>query len=62
MLLTFNTTTRSFNVSVDLIDDNMYESEEDFNGTLTSSLPRLTISPENALATIEDDESRYNSV
>ena len=57
VLLTFNATTR-LNVSVNLINDNTYEREEDFNGTLTlvSTSPRVSIGPDNALATIEDDE------
>ena len=36
----------------------MYEGEEDFGGTLTlvSDSPRVTIDPDIAVATIEDDE------
>ena len=60
VLLTFNAATRRLNVSVDLRDDNIYENEEDFNGVLTTSSPRVTISPDNALATIEDDEGMQN--
>ena len=58
MLLTFNATTRSAELEVDLIDDSVYETVEDFNGTLTlvSNSERVTFNPENAVATIEDDE------
>ena len=61
VLLTFNAATRKLNVSVDLITDNIYEREEDFNGVLTTSSPRVTISPGNALATIVDDESKRSN-
>ena len=45
------------NVSVNLIDDNLIEGEEDFKGILTLiSGENVTISPGNALATIVDDE------
>ena len=57
VLLTFNAGTRRLNVSVDLFGDSRYEREEDFNGTLSSDSPRVTISPDNALATIVDDDS-----
>ena len=43
-------------MSVDLFDDNVHEGEEEFNGILTSDSPRVTVSPDNALAIIEDDE------
>ena len=59
MRLTFNAGTTSLNVSVDLRDDNLYEREEDFNGNLTFvSGERVTVSPDNALATILDDEGK----
>ena len=57
MLLTFNAAARRLNVSVDLFDDSRYEREEDFNGILSSDSQRVTISPDNALATIMDDDS-----
>ena len=57
VLLTFNAGTRRLNVSVDLMNDLMYEGEEDFNGILSSDSPRVTVSPDNALATILDDDS-----
>ena len=59
MLLTFNANSTRIEVEVDLIDDFVYEGEEDFGGTLTlvSASPRVTISPNNAVATILDDES-----
>ena len=58
VLLTFNAATRSIQVEVELIDDNVFERDEDFNGVLSlvSSSPSVTIGPDNALATIEDDE------
>ena len=60
VLLTFNATTRRIAVTVDLIDDNLFEQEEDFSGivTLISDSQRVTISPDIALATIIFDESR----
>ena len=60
--LIFNASTRSIEVQVDLIDDSVHETAEDFNGTLTlvSDSERVTISPDNALATIEDDEGEGN--
>ena len=60
VLLIFNAATRRLNVSVDLIDDNKYEREEDFNGILNSDSPRVTVSPDRALAIIEDDDSMQN--
>ena len=59
MLLTFNAATRSIEVPVNLIDDSVYEEEEDFSGTLTlaSSSQRVTIVQGSALATIVDDDS-----
>ena len=59
VLLTFNSTTTSIEVSVNLVGNNVTEGEEDFNGilTLVSTSPRVTIGPDNALATIVDDES-----
>ena len=57
MLLTFNAAARRLNVSVDLFDDSTYEREEDFSGILSTDSPRVTISPDNALATIVDDDS-----
>ena len=58
VLLTFNAATRRIEVPVNLTDDRVYEGEEDFGGTLTlvSDSPRVTINPDNAVATIEDDE------
>ena len=63
MLLTFNAATRSREVSVILRDDSVYEGEEDFRGilTLVSESPRVTISPDNAVATIEDNEGMKTS-
>ena len=60
VLLIFNAATRRLNVSVKLIDDNTYEREEDINGILNSDSPRVTVSPDNALAIIEDDDSMQN--
>ena len=58
MLLTFNGTTTSIEVPVNLTDDSVYEGGEDFSGTLTlvSDSPRVTVAPSNAVATILDDE------
>ena len=63
VLLTFNAAKRIIHIEVDLIDDSAFETDEDFNGaiTLVSNSPRVTISPDNALATIEDDEGVQNS-
>ena len=62
VLLTFNASTTRLNVSVELIDDNAYEREENINGilNLVSTSPRVSIGPDNALATIEDDEGMLN--
>ena len=45
-------------MSVDLINDRVYEGDEDFSGTLAlvSDSPRVTIDPNNTEATILDDE------
>ena len=58
VLLTFNAATRSIEIEVDLIDDLVFEGEEDFNGILTLVLdsPSVTIDPDNALASIGDNE------
>ena len=58
VVLTFNAITRSRKVSVDLTNDSVYEGEEHFSGTLTlvSDSPRVTINPDNAVATIVDNE------
>ena len=57
VLLTFNATTRNTEVEVDLIYDSFNETIEAFNGTLTlvPNSQRVTVSPDNALATIEDE-------
>ena len=64
VLLTFDAATRSIAVSMNLIDDSVYEGEEDFSATLTlvSDLERVTIDVDNALAIIEDDESEYKGL
>ena len=58
VLLTFNASSRSREVPVNLTDDSVYEGDEDFSGTLTleSTSPRVTIDPEKVLATIEDNK------
>ena len=58
MLLTFNASTTSIEVPVNIIDDGVYEGEEDFSGTLNlvSDSPQVTIGPSNAVTTILDDE------
>ena len=63
MLLTFNATTRITHINVDLKNDNVFETDEDFSGilTLVYNSPRVTISPDNTLVTIEDDEGKQNS-
>ena len=59
VLLTFNAATTRLNVSVSLIDDNLSEKEEAFNGNLTlvSDSQRVTIVQGSAVATIVDDDS-----
>ena len=59
MLLTFNATIRRIEVSVDVIDDSVFEGDEDFIGTLTlvSDSQRVAIDHGSAVATIVDDES-----
>ena len=59
VLVTFNGTTRSIDVSVNLLGNYVPEEEEDFSGilTLVSDSPRVTIDPDIALATIVDNES-----
>ena len=67
VLLKFNSTAnfRMFQVQVSLIDDNDFTGNKEFNGTLTfvSSMERpsvpVIISPDNALATIVEDESMF---
>ena len=63
VLLMFNAATRSIQIKVGLIDDIAFETDEDFNGilTLVSGSPRVTIDPDNALATIEDNEGVQSS-
>ena len=62
VMLTFNAATRRIEVSVDLIDDNEFEGEEDFSGTLTlvSDSQRVAIDHGSVVATIVDDESGQN--
>ena len=62
VLLTFNADTTRLNASVELIDDNTYEREEDFKGilTLVSTSPRVSIVTDTAVVTIEDDEGMQN--
>ena len=59
VLLTFNAGTRRLNVSVNLIDDNLFEKEEHFNGNLTlvSDSQRVAIVQGSTVATIVDDDS-----
>ena len=63
VLLTFNAATRSIEIEVDLIDDLVFEGEEDFSGilNLVSDSPSVTIDPDNALASIGDNEGVQNS-
>ena len=58
VLLTFNAATRSIDVPVNLIDDSVYEREEDFSGTLmlVPDLQRVAIDRGSAVATIVDNE------
>ena len=59
VLLKFNAASKRIEIPVNLINDMVFEREEDFNGilTLVSDSPDVTIGPDNALATIENDES-----
>ena len=63
MLLTFNAATRNIEIEVDLVDDLVFEGEEDSNGilSLVSTSPSVTINPDNALAIIGDNEGVHNS-
>ena len=54
--LTFNAATRSIDVSVNLIDDRVYEGEEDFVGNLVTDSQRVAIVQGSAVATIVDNE------
>ena len=62
VMLTFNATTRSVQVEVDLIDDMVFETDEHFNGilTLVSDSPRVTIDRGSTVATIVEDEGEQN--
>ena len=62
VLLTFNGTTRSIDVLVDLFDDNLFEGEIDFSGNLTlvADSQRVAIVQGSAVATIVDDEGEQN--
>ena len=59
VLLTFNAATRRNEVSVNLIDDSVYEGEENFVGNLTlvADSQRVAIVQGSAVATIVDNES-----
>ena len=59
MLLTFNAITGTHEVPVDLLNDNEFEGDEDFNGILTlTSGERVVVDPENAPVTIVDNNGK----
>ena len=61
MLLTFNATTTTYEVPVDLLNDNDFERDEDFNGILMlTSGERVLVDPGNALVTIMDNDDGSN--
>ena len=63
ILLTFNAATRSIDVSVNLIDDSVYEGNEDFIGNLTliTDSQRVAIFQGSAVATIVDNEGEQKT-
>ena len=63
VLLIFNANTRRTEVEVDLIDDSVNETVEAFNGilTLVPNSQRVTVNPDKALATIEDEGVKLQS-
>ena len=59
MLLTFDSTFNSFNISVTIINNNVYELTEAFNGILSfpgDPVPRVVLSPATTEVTIFDDD------
>ena len=45
-------------IAVDIIDDNVEESEENFTVSLSTSSPGVNISPANTVITILDDDGQ----
>ena len=60
VLLTFNAATRSREVPVVLLDDSVFEGEEDFIGIIASDSSGVNILFEEVLAIIDDDEGVSN--
>ena len=59
----FSPTVNLVTVSVDITDDNFLEpSPEIFTANLVSTVPRLSLSPDEATVDIFDDDSECNSV
>ena len=55
--VTFSPGTQSQTVQVPIIDDNIFESNEDFSAQLTTSDRRVNIVEPTAVATIVDDDT-----
>ena len=55
--VTFSPGTQSQTVQVPIIDDNIFESTEDFSAQLTTSDRRVNIVEPTAVATIVDDDT-----
>ena len=53
--LTFNSTTTSLEVPVDILNDNILENNETFIGDLATTDDRVDLNPINATATIIED-------
>ena len=49
-------------VSVDILDDNFLELTERFTANLTSSVPRLSLSPDEATIDITDNDRECSTV
>ena len=61
--LTFSETTSTDDVmqciDVDITNDNVFEGNETFTVTLTTTNPRVTLENNEATVTITDDEGKY---
>ena len=49
-------------INITIIDDNVYETNEDVSINLTTTNPSVTLMPKSVVLIIEDEDSEFNTV
>ncbi len=57
-LLTFNSTVNRLCTTIEVVDDNVFESDEVFYVIIGDTNSSITISPESGVVTIEDNDGK----